>query len=92
MFYVDETNAYFYGHFYNIIFVAPAVYGAACLYYLFKRGKALPVFFLIMLAVRIFGGALARGISSTCFVFAVGLVYVHIKMMEEAFYVEEKVG
>jgi hypothetical protein len=90
MFYVDENTVYHYGDWYDLIFVAPALYGVLCIVNIWRIDKRLVFLFLVMIAIRIGGGMFARGISTTPIVFAVWLAFIHILTMNHPFYAEEE--
>ncbi|MBR4528678.1 MAG: hypothetical protein IKO80_00210 [Lachnospiraceae bacterium] len=89
LFTIEPGTIYQYGGYYNLIFVAPAIYTVLAVILIARIDRHLVPMFLLMLIVRVYGGNFARGISSTPVVFAVGLAYVHIHMMNHTFYEEE---
>ena len=90
LFTVDEANRYHFGEYYPVIFLATAVYGLIGVMLLARIDARLILTMLLMVIVRLFGGRMARGISSTPFVYAVGLVYIQILRMNRGFYDEEE--
>ena len=89
MFTTDAQNMYHYGDWYNLIFIAPAISCFIAAVQLWKIRPVLVAHLLIIIGVRVIGGFFARGISTTALVYAVGLAFVHIVVMNEPFYAEE---
>ncbi len=92
MFSVDPiSNSYQYGPLYNIIFIPATIYIIMTVSQIWKINKGLVLVFLGLVLFRVLLGVLLRGISSTAFVFAVGLSYTHICVMNSNFNMEVKV-
>lgn len=88
LFYVNEQNGYVYAPYYSLVFAAPVIYAVLSLFFLLKLRKTVALLYLLVLAVRIYGAHTCRGVSSTAFVLAVGLVFAHIVTMNQQFYAE----
>ncbi len=84
------TNMYFSTELYPLIFIGPAFYGVLALILIIKIDKGVCWLYALLILLRVFLGHFMRDVSSTALVFAIGLVFAHIHVMDEPFYEEEK--
>mgnify|MGYP006988858377 FL=1 len=88
LFYVDDTVTYHFGPLYYVILLPLFFLIPICIIQIIKMNKKYLIIFLGVIFARILLGIMIRGISSTSFLFAIGLSYSHVCVMNKNFNLE----
>ena len=89
LYYTDARGVYTYAPAYPLVYVPTVIYTIYSLICGWNINKRLIAAYLILIAARLFLRAFLGDMSSTTFLYAVFLVYLHLQTMNEAFYEEE---
>lgn len=80
------TNMYFQSEYYILLYIAPLIYAVMSLIYIILLDRKVVWLFVTLILCRLLLGYFMRGVSSTAIMFVIGLVFVHIHVMQVPFY------
>ncbi len=90
-FHIDRaTNTFVNGPRFGMIFITVAIYSILTSIMIFKLRPGAILYGGMLVAVRIFMAMFQGGVSSTALLMVVGLLFIHLHVMGDSFYEEEK--